>query len=445
MSMLDKASELICELIYFRGNKKPDKDVIKKLLFLNPAGNPEEMYRNYCIKRIRMVLITLLAGALLFTFMKLSVLTGSGKPDDGIERNEWNGKKQRIELYAIAGGEKLEVDIDVRTRILSEDELDSLCDSFLDELPDLIKGANRDLQSVSTDLVLLEEYEGYPFKCAWKSSDPARISAFGGSVDASRGEGEVLLTLSISYGDYRREMTIPVNMIKSGMTESRALEIEIEEYLKKSEEENRSEKIWRLPDSIAGHSIVWEYRTEDNSSLLAALFVIVAVIMYMAAAKDLSSKVRVRKEEMKKSYPKVLRKIFLYVGAGMTVKAAFTRAASDADGNGPGEAIYEEMRSACNEMKQGIGEAEVYERFGKRTGLGEYIKLAGLLSQNLKRGNARFLERLKSEADTAMKERVLEARKAGEEAQTKLLVPMLMMLAVVMVMIMIPAFTGMNI
>ena len=96
-------------------------------------------------------------------------------------------------------------------------------------------------------------------------------------------------------------------------------------------------------------------------------------------------------------------------------------------------------------MDQGIGEALVYERFGNRTGLGEYIKLAGILSQNLKRGNPNFVIRLKTEADMAMKERVLQARKTGEEAQTKLLVPMIMMLGVVMVMIMIPAFTGMNI
>ena len=57
----------------------------------------------------------------------------------------------------------------------------------------------------------------------------------------------------------------------------------------------------------------------------------------------------------------------------------------------------------------------------------------------------KFRSRLKTEADMAMKEKILRARKTGEEAQTKLLVPMIMMLAVVMVMIMIPAFTGMNI
>jgi hypothetical protein len=95
-------------------------------------------------------------------------------------------------------------------------------------------------------------------------------------------------------------------------------------------------------------------------------------------------------------------------------------------------------------MEQGIGEADCYERFGKRIGLSEYIKLSGMLSQNLKRGNSNFILRLKSEADIAMKEKVLAAKKSGELAQTKLLVPMMMELAVVMVMIMIPALTGIN-
>ena len=148
---------------------------------------------------------------------------------------------------------------------------------------------------------------------------------------------------------------------------------------------------------------------------------------------------------MRKSYPKILRQLALYVGAGMTVKGAFTKIAEDSKASQTNEMIYEEMRYACHEMKQGIGEANAYERFGNRTGLSEYIKLAGLLSQNLKRGNSGFVIRLRSEADNSMRERVLEARKAGEEAQTKMLVPMMMMLAVVMVMIMIPAMTGMNI
>ena len=47
---------------------------------------------------------------------------------------------------------------------------------------------------------------------------------------------------------------------------------------------------------------------------------------------------------------------------------------------------------------------------------------------------------LKEESRLAFEERKNTAKKAGEEAGTKLLLPMVMMLCVVMLMILLPAF-----
>ena len=47
---------------------------------------------------------------------------------------------------------------------------------------------------------------------------------------------------------------------------------------------------------------------------------------------------------------------------------------------------------------------------------------------------------LKEEALKATTERLDQARKKGEQEGTKLLIPMMMMLAVVMILIMIPAY-----
>ena len=49
------------------------------------------------------------------------------------------------------------------------------------------------------------------------------------------------------------------------------------------------------------------------------------------------------------------------------------------------------------------------------------------------------------EAALALENRKAIARKLGEEAGTKLLVPMVMMLAVTLVMIMIPAYLGFSV
>ena len=443
--MFEKASELIYEQVYLRVEKKPDPDLVRKLRFLNPTGDISALYKDFCIRRIRISMITCMAGIILAALMKIAAVSGRTVPKEGFEREEWNGNKQGIELYVITDDGKIGMDLDLWPVTLTEEELDSYRDSFLNEVTDIIGGKNTDLMNVNYDLELKEKYEGYPFKFTWKSSNYGLISAYGGKIREKEPEGDVILTVTYMYGDYKGESEIPIHIVKPVQTYEEIQVSEIRELIEESEKSGRYERIWNLPDEINGKPVRWEYRSEDNSVLILGLFTAVAVIIYMAAGKDLTDQTDRRRENMRKSFPKILRQISLYVGAGMTIKAAFQRIASDAVSSGSRDAVYEEMISACHEMDQGIGEALVYERFGNRTGLGEYIKLAGILSQNLKRGNPNFVIRLKTEADMAMKERVLQARKTGEESQTKLLVPMIMMLGVVMVMIMIPAFTGMNI
>jgi pilus assembly protein TadC len=102
------------------------------------------------------------------------------------------------------------------------------------------------------------------------------------------------------------------------------------------------------------------------------------------------------------------------------------------------------MLYTCRELKSGVSEGNAYEHFGKRTGLQEYIRLCTLMTQNLKKGSASLVPRLREEVDKSLTERIRMGRKLGEEAATKLLVPMVMMLAVVMVMVMLPAFSSMG-
>ena len=441
--MLDRICGYIYRILFCRKGKMPDKSVIKKLVFLHPSEDAQKLYRDFCVKRIKVTLATVLAGLILGCFMKLSATTDRTISGEGFERNEWNGKKEHLELYAISGEERLPVDVVLEPRLLSEAELDSYSSRFEEEIGELILGENADLQHVCSDLAIAEKYDGYPFKCIWRSSDPKRISAYGGRVDSSS-EAEVTLTLTYSYGDYKRSLDITVRVIRPEMTDGQMLTAGLSDYLAEDQKETREDKIWALPSEYAGREITWENRVEDDGFLIMAVFAAVGVVIYMASEKDLTSKAEQKKENMRRSYPKILRQLALYIGAGMTVKAAFSRIAEDAPENGS-EQVFEEMRIACLEMKQGISETQVYERFGKRTGLSEYIKLSGLLSQNLRRGNPGFTGRLKDEAYRSMHERVLESRKAGEKAQTKLLAPMMMMLAVVMVMIMMPAMTGIKI
>ena len=91
-------------------------------------------------------------------------------------------------------------------------------------------------------------------------------------------------------------------------------------------------------------------------------------------------------------------------------------------------------------MRSGIAEAQAYENFGRRCQIPEYIKTGTLLAQNLRKGSDGLADLLEAEALRGMEERQNLARKLGEQAGTKLLFPMMLMLGVVMVILMAPAF-----
>ena len=163
---------------------------------------------------------------------------------------------------------------------------------------------------------------------------------------------------------------------------------------------------------------------------------------------------------MTSDYPEVVSKLSLYVGAGMTVRLAWKKMAleylkkqKEKEENAQNKRnsknkerendkryVYEEMVFTLREMESGVGELQAYQHFAKRCRLQKYVKLVSLLEQNVKLGAKGFLESLRKESKEALEERRSNAKTLGEEAGTKLLVPMMLMLAIVMVVIIVPAF-----
>ncbi len=106
---------------------------------------------------------------------------------------------------------------------------------------------------------------------------------------------------------------------------------------------------------------------------------------------------------------------------------------------------YEEIWRTWQEMKSGIPEMECYERFARRCDLIPYMKMGALLSQNLKKGAKGISEMLRMEAVQALEDRKSRARQLGEEAGTRLLIPMLLMLIIVITIVVVPAFLSIQV
>ena len=145
----------------------------------------------------------------------------------------------------------------------------------------------------------------------------------------------------------------------------------------------------------------------------------------------------------------MVAKITLLIGAGMTMRKAWEKIVEEYQfkklhKNVKSKVVYEEMTESMNQLKSGVSELTVYHDFGNRCDVREYMKLSSLLAQNLKKGSRELLSMLKIETQDAFEERKNQAKRYGEDAGTKLLIPMIMILFVVMVIIMYPALVNFN-
>ena len=423
------------------------RQVESDLVQLHPGENIQWIKTEYYVKKISLTLTILLVGILFGTAARIAAGSKVLLQEDGsISRGTYLEGELELRVTADMGEEVQEFQIRLYPKLLTGEELETLAEKFSEQLPELIRGKNESLQKVTEDLELLEVYEGFPFRVEWSSSQP-NVLGSGGTVRIPEEQEEVELRAELSYQDFFGEETLRVTVVPPVLTPHEQLHRELEEYLLASEEEGRRENEWILPDRWQDREVSWSQKVEDNSVLLWAAALVVAALVYLLSDKDLHQQLEKRKKSLQQEYPDLVHQLALYVGAGMTVRGAFQKIASDYERKQGSMAMrhpaYEEVLYTCRELKSGVSEGAAYEHFGRRTGRQEYIRLSTLLMQNLKRGNSTLLERLREEADKAGEERLMQSRRLGEEAGTRLLVPMVLMLAVVMVMIMMPAFSAM--
>ena len=182
---------------------------------------------------------------------------------------------------------------------------------------------------------------------------------------------------------------------------------------------------------------------DDSSSYFFLLLCITAVAVFYLKGREVEQDLEKRRKELLLDYSEIINKLILYLGAGMTIRNAFRKMGEDykkQEISNRKRYAYEEILLLCYELQSGIPEIEAYEHLGKRCQVQPYMKLSTLLSQNLRKGSNDLMVLLRQEATGAFAERKNTAKKLGEEAGTKLLVPMMMMLCIVMVLIMIPAY-----
>ena len=368
--------------------------------------------------------------------------------DSLLERPGYGMGDREEELTVQLEGETQEMDmtVTVQGRRYSPDQAEELLEEAKSALEQSLAGSNPSLDEVRTKLNFPTSLEDGAVTVEWMTMPYGMIDDNGEIIGEPDEQGSVVeIQASLSCQEQELMYETAVCVYPPVLSEQEQLWQAVEEEVERANQEGAQEEALKLPDQVDGRRVTWLRQNEPLFPLMLALTVILPLCLWVQRDQKIRQRARERNVQMALDYPELMWKMTMLLGAGLTIRGTFLRIAAEYKRNRRGEAryAYEEMLFACSEMKSGVPESTAYENFGRRCDLPQYVKLGSLLSQNLKKGSKGLASMLEKEAASSMEERQNMARKLGEQAGTKLLFPMAMMLGIVMTVLMVPAFLSM--
>lgn len=165
--------------------------------------------------------------------------------------------------------------------------------------------------------------------------------------------------------------------------------------------------------------------------------VLLVVFLVYALYDDVRDKVKKRRETISRQFPNVVSKLALLVTSGMIMDRAWKETAES-----QAEELYSEMRKTTEERENLVDPATAYSHFMDRCSTKETTKLASAIISNLTKGNAEIGVLLKNLAHEAWQERRNYAKRDSERANSKLMIPTMLLFLAILVMIMVPIFSS---
>lgn len=427
-------SEFVYTKIEDRINWNGIKSSIRRIQVVSPKG-VDNLTKRYAVGIITVCLVVVFVFNLISGFM--CIREGNTESTNIIEREDYQGNTKKQDIYLDVDGNTFVYSMGVAPVEYTEEEFYQRAEKMLAEMEDTMLGSNDSPEHISSDLVLPMEGEAGIFKIIWSSDHPEYITATGKVHTEEIDECvPVVLTAAVEYLDYSviHDYVLVVERPMENAGNPRA-DI-VGHTLDRIESANRNRKTIKLPSEISGVGISLVQRKENTSARILLLGIMVSAILTGVSISRLKEAGKNRDNILMKQYPAFVNKLWLLLGTGMTIKAGIKQIITESKSK---DILIRELEYAVNQIDSGFDEAAAYEQLGSRLGLTVYCRLMGHISQNLKMGNRDLLELMEEEVSTSLGERKEFARKKGEEASTKLLIPMIMLMITVMVIIIFPA------
>lgn len=383
-------------------------------------------------------------AVLIVMVVSLAIYQGMEPLSVVFTRNAFGQGEKKVSVVLQMDEQEKQYTLTLAEKKLSRKEEEALKSKFFYRLEKEIAGENISLQEVNKNLCLENTIPDWPFYITYVPQDTEYIHLDGSLGENIREIGQeesvfTRITVTAEYNSYLWKKDIVIRLIKPEKQKKRSPFARAILTLQKIEEKTRADEEVTLPKQAKGVSI-----KKTNSFSVVKLFLfgnLCLALLLIRNRNQLREKENLQKKETLKDLPLVVHLLTLYMGAGLSFPSAVHRISLDyiSRADGKKKYVFEEILRMDAVMKLGEGQQAACMQWGKRFKEPAYQKLSLTLLQVMEKGTREGRTLMNQMEREAFRHRLDQAKTEGEEASTKLLFPMILLLCMVMILIMFPA------
>ena len=342
-----------------------------------------------------------------------------------------------------------EVIIQVEAKELTLEETQQRLEITKESIEEIILGENNSLDNVYKKLRLIGYYAETGVSIQWKSYNPRIVDNNGNIYFESLVEKEDVKLLAIMTINNTSE-AIEINLAIDPNSNSIPKEDKVIAALKKATsklEYSSDLEYVILPSIVEDSEIKWNEKNESKASSLILIMLMLIAFIVSGRYQKINKEIKMRKEQREREFPGFISKFVLLLNSGLIPQYALEKIVIDYNQyreTGKIKVLYDELSSVLNNVNEGNASLSVELReYARRTKSKEIQRFVTILTENIDTGS-NLVEKLEREADYAWENRKLIAEEKGRLAESKLAFPLGILLVVMLIIIITPAFMEMN-
>lgn len=421
----------------------------EQLQALHVGEDIEEKQILYWCKKIALI-VFVAVGCVFITVCSYGAALGKEKhiPQTFLLREKAGNGSKKVSLeVSVSDLDKETIEIMVPEQVYTLEQLEEKMEEAKAYVAANYLGENLSEEQVEYPLNLMEYIPDSAIMVAWNIWDEHLVHKDGSLKNAAIAtQGEwCQITANLFYGEYSRQLHFQIRVLPKKQWSGEDWKRALQEAVIQAGEENPTGEQMHLPDTVREEPVYYWKPMKETKPVVLILGIVIMVALWIGFDSDLGKKKKARDTQMLVDYPELVHKFTLLLSAGMTISGAWGKIGMEYEkkrrqGEKEKRYAYEEWLFTWKELENGVTQVKALEHFGQRAGLMPYLKFSTMMATNARKGSQGLLELLEYEAMDLFENRKQTTKRIAEEASTKLLLPMIIMLILVMLIIMAPAF-----